>query len=112
MVRQLSVISLLLTFSLSPLKSAYTVYDYDYNCFKFVKVCFMVKVWPILVNLSITMENIIYYKTACILQEQKEMSHQAKKKHEGTLKCTVLSERSKVKRLHIMYQYNSNCVTF
>ena len=50
----------------------------------------MVKVWPILVNLSITMENIIYYKTACILQEQKEMSHQAKKKHEGTLKCTVL----------------------
>ena len=75
MVRELSVIFLLLTFSLSPLKSEYTVYDYDYNCFKFVKVCFMVKVWPILVNLPTTMENIIYYKTACIIQEQKEMSH-------------------------------------
>ena len=60
MVRELSVISLLLTFSLSPLKSAYSVYDYDYNYFKFVKVCFMVKVWPILVNLSITMENTKY----------------------------------------------------
>lgn len=63
MVREFPVIFLLLTFSLSPLKSEYTVYDYDYNCFKFVKVCFMVKVWPILVNLPITMENIIYYKT-------------------------------------------------
>lgn len=67
MVRELPVIFLLLTFSLSPLKLEYTLYDY--NCFKFVKVCFMVKVWPILVNLTITMENIIYYKTECIIQE-------------------------------------------
>ena len=71
MVREFPVIFLLLTFSLSPLKSEYTVYDYDYNCFKFVKVCFMVKVWPILANLPITMENIIYYKTVLFRNKKK-----------------------------------------
>ena len=50
MVRELSVISLLLTFSLSPLKSAYTVYDYDYNYFKFVKVFFMARMQSILMK--------------------------------------------------------------
>ena len=52
---------------------------YDFNCFKFVKVCFMVKVWSILVNLPNSMENTVYYKIACIIQEQKEMSYQARK---------------------------------